>query len=59
MEAIKIEVSELRIGSELMTWMDKKVVLVAIRAESEFKPLVVDYNGRVQYFHYNQINEIL
>ena len=54
-----MKISDLKVGDQLLTWMDKKVTIIAIRTEKEMKPLVVEYNGRVQYFHYDQIIEVI
>ena len=54
-----ILVSDLKVGNQLLTWMDKEVTLVAIRTEKGMKPIVAEYNGRVQYFHYDQITAVI
>ena len=54
-----MKISKLKVGDQLLTWTNKKVTIVAIRADKYLKPLVVEYNGRVQYYHYDQIIEVI
>jgi hypothetical protein len=56
---IKINIEEISIGSELITWNNEKVVVLEIRTDCQLKPLVVCNKGKKEYYHFNQIEKII
>tara|TARA_R110001632_G_scaffold71976_1_gene166706 strand:- start:668 stop:1036 length:369 start_codon:yes stop_codon:yes gene_type:complete len=56
---VTINIEDLKIGSQLITNYDSQVEVVEIRKEQLLKPLVVLHKGQTQYFHFDQIKEIL
>jgi hypothetical protein len=56
---VTIDIEDLKIGSQLLTNYDTTVEVVEIRKEEELKPLVVLHKGQTQYYHFDQIKEIL
>jgi len=56
---VTIDVEDLKIGSQLLTKNDTQVEVVEIRKDEGVKPLVVLHKGQTQYYHFDQIKEIL
>jgi len=56
---VTIDVEDLKIGSQLLTKNDTQVEIVEIRKDEGVKPLVVLHKGQTQYYHFDQIKEIL
>lgn len=56
---VTIDIEDLKIGSQLVTNNDNQVEVVEIRKDEGVKPLVVLHKGQTQYFHFDQIKEIL
>ena len=57
---VTIDIEDLKIGSQLVTNNDTQVEVVQIRKNWKgVKPLVVLHKGQTQYFHFDQIKEIL
>tara|TARA_R110001606_G_scaffold102936_1_gene225612 strand:- start:325 stop:525 length:201 start_codon:yes stop_codon:yes gene_type:complete len=54
-----INFEDLKIGSQLITHNESQVEVVEIKKEKGFKPLVVSNKGKIQYYHFDQIKEIL
>ena len=51
--------TKIKAGSILLTWLNTKVEVVNIITDTSKKPLEVVLNGRLQYFHFDQIKKIL
>ena len=57
---VTIDIEDLKIGSQLVTNNDTQVEVVQIRKNWKgVKPLVVLHKGQTQYYHFDQIKEIL
>ncbi len=56
---VKVNIENIKVGSTLITWYNQAVTVKWINKDKSQKPLIVDCDGKEQYYHYNQINEIV
>jgi hypothetical protein len=59
MNELKIKPEEIKIGSIVKTWNDNIVEVLEILTDPKMKPLIVKNGEKTQYYHFNQIIEIL